>query len=237
MIELKSWAFDKDGLKFDRNYVLYDSAGEMQTRRNCKGMADFDLTITNGKLNVFSHILKSSVVLNSGDENEEFKKLPVFSRTEIGIPADDVTNSFFSDHFGKNVELYSIKKSAQNYTSFHDACPFLICNRTSVAFLENKTGKAIDIMRFRPNLIVTGENAFDEKQWKDLVIGGNNFSSVKLCSRCIIINQDPETGIPDLNVLKLIRPYTKEFFKIYFGLYLKTTDSGILSVGEDVAVG
>lgn len=236
MIELKSSGFDKDGLKYDRTYILYDGAGEMQTRRNCPGMADFDLTIIDGKLNVYSRVLKNSILLDGGNDNSRSKKLPVWSRLELGLNADALMNQFFSGHFGKNVELFSIKKSTDSYASFHDACPFLICNRTSIAYLENKTGRTIDIMRFRPNLIVTGENAFDEKHWKDLSIGKNNFTSVKLCSRCIIINQDPETGIQDLNLLKLIKPYTRDFFKINFGLYLKTSAAGMMSVGEDVLV-
>ena len=235
-IEIKSGNFDKDGIQFDRNFIMYDTRGEMQTRRNCTGMADFKMEIIDDNLLLNSLRTKDKISIPFKVETKVVQSLNIWKRKEEGHPNDVYVNKFLSDHFEKNVELFTIKKSQSEYSAFHDASPVLVCNRSSVRFLERKTGEEIDIMRFRPNIILDSQTEFDEKNWKEITIDSQIFHAVKLCGRCVIINQDPLTSEENLNLLKLITPYTYKFFSIKCGLYIRPQNSGFITKGSNFVI-
>ncbi|MEO5583433.1 MAG: MOSC N-terminal beta barrel domain-containing protein [Saprospiraceae bacterium] len=235
-IEIKSSKFDKDGMQYDRNFIMYDSRGEMQTRRNCEGMAGFKMNIEDDHLILESLRTRDHISIPFKSDTKRAKSLIIWDRVEQGFSNPGLVNQFLSEHFEKKVELYSIKKTRSGYSAFHDASPFLVCNRSSVRFLEIKTGKEIDIMRFRPNIILDSKTEFDEKNWKKINIDEQPFHAVKLSGRCIIINQDPLTSVKDLNLLKLIKPYTYENFSIKFGLYIRPELPGLIAAGSSFEI-
>ncbi|MGB4905409.1 MAG: MOSC N-terminal beta barrel domain-containing protein [Saprospiraceae bacterium] len=235
-IKINHSVVDKDGLQFDRIFALYDAQGIMQTRRICKGLADYLLELKGNTLMIYSKVLEKSINIKCYGEGHESIPLNVWDRVEEGFADKESINQFFSDHHGKKLHLYLIKKSFSGFSSFHDDSPILICNETSIAYLESKTDVKIDIMRFRPNIVVSSKNPFDEGIWKRLRINGCEYNSVKLCSRCIVVNQDPSTSKTDLNVLQLMEPYTKSSFKIKFGLYLNPLSESIVRLFDKIDV-
>jgi hypothetical protein len=48
--------------------------------------------------------------------------------------------------------------------------------------------------RFRPNIVVTGCEAFDEDTWRRIRIGDNTFRVVKGCPRCKVTTTDQATA-------------------------------------------
>ena len=222
--------FNLNGLKGDRQYCLYTPDGIMQTRRNRSGMADFEIDFQEESLFIYSKRLNNSVCIdhqNSGNK----ANLKVWSRMVEGFEVSAEVNEFLSDHFNDKVNLYIIRKIEHKFASFHDDSPILICNRSSVRMIEATSGENIDIMRFRPNVVVDSGQFFDESKWSNVIYEEINWSPVKLCSRCIMINQNPETAEVDQNVLKLLKPFTYSKFKIKFGLYVKPEEDGEVKVG------
>ncbi len=52
----------------------------------------------------------------------------------------------------------------------------------------------LPMKRFRPNLVVSGSNAFAEDEWKQIRVGDAVFRSTKPCERCVITTVDEAKG-------------------------------------------
>ena len=66
---------------------------------------------------------------------------------------------------------------------------------------------AIDMRRLRPNLVIGGADAAEERSWPGhaLAIGEVVIGVHSLRPRCIVTTIDPDTGAQDLDVLRRIR--------------------------------
>ena len=90
--------------------------------------------------------------------------------------------------------------------------------------------------RFRPNLVVTGCNAFAEDEWDRIRIGDIIFRVVKPCSRCIIPNIDIETANKSNEPARTLATYRKTGNNIFFGQNVIAENEGELSIGMPVEV-
>lgn len=233
-IEVNECLFNKYGLKLDRDLILTDSNGGVLTRRNTRGMVDFMLKLRDDGYLIYSSRLKQEVHLKMDKEAEKGSVgISIWNRVELGIPGKAEVNEFMSAHFEKKVNCFRLNKNG-SHAGFHDSAPFLLLSQASLKVIEERYSVEIDIKRFRPNIVINDSVPFDEGNWVGIRIGNVLFSSVKLCTRCIIVNQDPETGVADLNVLKMIQSFMQDANKIKFGLYLSTGSKGIMKKGEEV---
>ncbi|KAI9853719.1 MAG: hypothetical protein M1824_000994 [Vezdaea acicularis] len=86
----------------------------------------------------------------------------------------------------------------QPICGFADANPLSLQNLASVhavaAEIPPGTIPQLDVLRFRPNIIITGPPAFDEDTWKRIRIGKSYFRVYTQCTRCQLPNVDPQTG-------------------------------------------
>ena len=96
--------------------------------------------------------------------------------------------------------------------------------------------------RFRPNLVVTGSDAFAEDGWKKIKIGETIFHVVKPCARCVITTIEQEKGLksgaePLKTLAKFRIPKRSIKKKILFGQNLIAEKAGeILRVGDKVEI-
>ena len=92
-------------------------------------------------------------------------------------------------------------------TGFADIYPVHILGLASVRALNNnfpsvkKEVPYLSARRFRPNIIVEGCGAFDEDDWAEIEIGGEGgkYHVVAHTPRCKVPNNDPDTGVRNLN--------------------------------------
>lgn len=101
----------------------------------------------------------------------------------------------------------------------------ILQSRTNIAgFMEDKvalTPIEVDPMRFRPNLVISGGEPYDEDEWQAVSIGKEYFAVLGGCNRCQMINFDPETGISSKNEpLATLASYRRIKGKILFGILL-----------------
>ncbi|XP_040286396.1 mitochondrial amidoxime-reducing component 1-like [Bufo bufo] len=128
--------------------------------------------------------------------------------------------------------------------AYPDLAPFLLLSEASLANLNTKLEKKVTIRNFRPNIVISGCDAFAEDTWKDIQIGREVIlRRVMPCPRCILTTVDPDTGIIDMKEpLNTLRSYRlcdmkdKEVFKSspLFGQFLKPLKRGIIRVGDPV---
>ena len=109
-----------------------------------------------------------------------------------------------------------------------------IINLASVAALETLLGAAVDPLRFRGNIYLTGWPAWRELDLvgKEIAIGsGARLKVVKRIVRCAATNVDPQTGIRDLAIPDtLLRTYGHADC----GVYGEVVMPGEIAVGDEV---
>ncbi|XZG71463.1 MOSC domain-containing protein [Chitinibacteraceae bacterium HSL-7] len=122
--------------------------------------------------------------------------------------------------------------------SFADGYPLLLTSTSSLAALEAESGASWEMLRFRPNLVITGSDAFAEDGWKAIEVGGIRFDVVKPCERCVFITVDPLTGEkhPKQEPLKTIARWRKKDFGVTFGQNVIARGQGTLEVGMPVTL-
>ncbi|MEM6380670.1 MAG: MOSC domain-containing protein, partial [Bacteroidota bacterium] len=102
--------------------------------------------------------------------------------------------------------------------SFADGFPYLICNEASLADLNSKLDHPVTMDRFRPNLIYSGQQAWEEDDWRSFSIGIVSFRSLKPCARCTLITVDPQTSEKGIEPLRTLATFRKVNNKVLFGM-------------------
>lgn len=151
------------------------------------------------------------------------------------------------------VSSYVLGGAGQNgepdWLTFTDMAPLLITTESSFANVKARlqSGQA-DMLKFRPNVVVSGEDDFDEDYWAELSINGQpGFILTKLCNRCVSLNINYDTGrFESAGDEALLKHITKDRrvdpgkkWSPTFGRYAFLADGldGIeLAVGDEVAV-
>ncbi|CAB1335699.1 unnamed protein product [Coregonus sp. 'balchen'] len=126
---------------------------------------------------------------------------------------------------------------------YPDIGPVMLLSESSVKDLSSRLEKEVTVARFRPSIVVSGCDAFDEDSWEDIQIGNVRLHRVMACGRCISTTVDPETGVitrkQPLDTLKSYRmcdPSQKNIYKAapLFGQMYIVSKTGILQVGDVV---
>jgi uncharacterized protein YcbX len=126
----------------------------------------------------------------------------------------------------------------QDRVAFADGFPLLLMNQASVDDLSSRVGRPMAMLRFRPNLVIEGAEAYDEDRWTRLRIGDVTFRVAKLCARCILTTVNPATHERDLDrePLNTLKGYRLHEGGIMLGQNLISDSSGVLEVGMPVTL-
>jgi uncharacterized protein len=111
-----------------------------------------------------------------------------------------------------------------------------IINLASVADIETLTGAAVDPLRFRGNLYVSGWPAWHEFDLLDKEFKVGNavrLKVVKRIMRCAATNVDPATGIRDLTIPKTLQ---QNLGHADCGIYAEVIAGGEIKPGDTVGV-
>ncbi len=140
----------------------------------------------------------------------------------------DVTDPALAAELGAGVRLIK-----QNRGVF-DSAPLSLLSEATVAALGDRVGRALDPLRFRPNLLVTGVEAFGEEAWvgRELRLGELVMRVDRRDQRCVVATVDPETSERDPAVLRTIAQERGTCL----GVYGSTVTPGRVRVGDPVTL-
>jgi hypothetical protein len=110
-----------------------------------------------------------------------------------------------------------------------------IVNLASLAELERVAGRAIDPLRFRANVYLSGLPAWEEFKWldRDISLGPVLANVFHRTQRCDATNVDPATAQRDMAIPALL---LRHFGHSDFGVYAKVTQGGAVARGDAVRV-
>ena len=120
---------------------------------------------------------------------------------------------------------------------FADGFSFLLASCASLDDLNRRLAAPLPMNRFRPNIVVSGGDAFEEDRWKRIHIDGITFAVVKPCARCVTTTVDQQTGEASREPLRTLATFRNVAGRgVMFGQNLIHDQSGTLHVGAQVAV-
>ena len=136
-----------------------------------------------------------------------------------------------SNAFGSSLALIKLDNG------IFDDSPLSLISTETVKMLEAESGRTLDVRRFRPNLLIEPSDGMPlrEEAWvaKTLVIGSAPAVRVTIHDvRCVMVNLDPDTAVPEPLVLKTIVRSRNNCA----GVYGSTFRCGTVSVGDRVCL-
>lgn len=235
------------GLADDRIFMITEPDGTFITARQFPQMVLFTPALTPEGLYLSAPDGSSATIRFS-----DF--LPAPSPTEVwgshftALIAPDEINLWLSQFFPRSVQLrwvgHSLTRKVVNHQdiplSFADGFPYLLTNEASLRDLQNRCPASVNMLQFRPNLVVTGADAWAEDSWQVVQIGGITFDVSKPCGRCVFTTISPGRGIKHaagepLTTLQGFRT-EQNSGDVDFGQNLIARNSGIIRIGDPVSV-
>ncbi|MCO5947757.1 MOSC domain-containing protein [Mucilaginibacter flavidus] len=247
-IAIKSAKITDRGFENDRRWLLVDSENRFLTQREHPQMALLQQAIENNVLKVIHKVNKQSFSISINNPSTGSKvSVTIWDDICEAEFVSDEADRWFSAMLGLNCRLVYMPDDTQrivdqryapenSVTSFSDAYPFLIIGQASLDDLNNRLAETLPMNRFRPNIVFTGGEPYDEDLYGHFTIGDINFYGVKLCARCVLTTIDQETAKKGKEPLKELASYRFKNNKILFGQNLVHKGDGKIVIGDAVVV-
>jgi uncharacterized protein YcbX len=236
------------GLEHDRRWMLVDDHNRFLSQREIHEMALLYVELTpNGLVVMHRHQPEEFVVIPFLFDAKEAAVCTIWDDKCLAEFVDTEIDSWFTKMLEVKCRLVympvsTLRQVDEEYarvgqvTSFADAFPFLMIGQASLDELNTRLKEAVLIDRFRPNIVFTGGEAFQEDQMQYFTINGINFYGVKPCARCPVITINQESGVSGKEPLKTLSTYRKKNNKVYFGQNLIHEGEGTISIGDEIVI-
>jgi uncharacterized protein YcbX len=202
-IAVSSAAIESWGLRLDRRWVLTDADGTFLTQREMPAMATIRIGFRGDGIQA-SVEHGTSLDIDPLTEGER-TSVQVWQSSSVAIGYDADVNEWFSDVLKAHVRLFYMPDDGgrpvnmrfnrgSEVVSFADGYPLMALGEASLAELNSRLDTPLPMNRFRPNLVISGSDAFAEDDWLKIKVGEATFRSTKPCERCVITTVDQDRG-------------------------------------------
>lgn len=237
------------GLAGDRRWMVVDDDGVFQTIRQHPVMMMVDVdSRPDGILLRHRHL--GEILVPTPGAGAPRMKVSVWGDEVEAAVAMPAAGAFLARLLGMSVRLVYLDDVAArpvdpaygapgDHASFADGFPVLITTIESLAALNAEVSAAMDMRRFRPNIVIEGARPWAEDLWRVIRIAGTDFRVVKPCSRCVITTRDPDSGErSEANepLRTLGRIHRAARGGIIFGQNAIPDGAGVLRLGDRVEV-
>ncbi len=245
-IRLPSSKVMEKGLAFDRRWMLVDEPNTFMTQRVHTMMALFKLEMNQASFKIT--FKNDSITLPFVHANIQTEiKTKVWDDEVTTLEVSKEYSHWFSEKLGTKCKLVSFPeensrpvddryKINNENVSLADGYPLLIIGQSSLDDLNSRLENPVPINRFRPNLVFTGGQPYEEDTWKYFTIEKNKFVGVKPCSRCVLTTIDQQTGEKGKEPLATLAKYRQTEKKIYFGQNVLAIDHDEIHEGDEITL-
>lgn len=235
------------GLRHDRRFMLVDEGGRFISQRERPELSQLRVRVSRGGLRIAGPHRTEPLVVPL------VPNAPSLERASVTVWDDAVKarlvpdQGFFSDYLGKKTRLVYMpdtvwRPADQKYAgrkdvvSFADGFPVLVLGDASMGEVSRRAGEVLPVERYRPNIVVRGLAPFEEEEPAQLAIGSVRLRGVHPCARCVIVDTDPQTGVVDRKVLRVLAAFRKRENKVYLGQNALVIRGGRIRVGTKVSL-
>ena len=234
-VEVERMDFDAFGPVGDRRYLIVDSDGRFLTQREHTDMAF-----------IRPQLSREGIRLSGSGPRADVEPLDVVypvshERTPVivwrdqmqAVDCGDAAAQWLSGFLGQECRLVCMPPdhdrpvnranatgiAAGTQVVYADGAPLLVVTEDSVAALTNVAGLDVDVMRFRPNIVIReAGGAFAERGWQSLSTAtGAHLQMIWPCERCVVPTRDPLTQQRTPEVMAALKDLCRIDGKIIFG--------------------
>ena len=223
-ISLQQSAIGMAGLQNDRRWMLVTPDGLCLTQRGLPGMARVGTDIRNGFLTItYPGMPRLDVPIDVIEDDDSVRLRVTIWQDEVdAVDEGDLAAQWFSAALQTPCRLVKVHPQAHRVAgvdyvgdwlaahpesqgfaprhvyAFADGYPVLVANAASLDELNRRLAARgqleVGMDRFRPNVVLSGLDAFEEDYLVMLQAGDIRFGLVKPCVRCEVPNTDQVTG-------------------------------------------
>lgn len=239
-VDLDKVSVTKMGFMLDRHFGIINAQNEIITAREVPELLTIKISISATELTINHHHKSLSFSLSETNETIE---VTLFKEKSLGKVINSEIDNWLTSIVGFDCKLIKIDKNNPRQTNqsnitFSDVYPIHLISEESVKALNHKLEHHVKPNRFRPNIIISGIQAFEEESWSILQIGDCQFEVVSKTERCSLITINPCDGTKDPKQEPL-RTLAKEFKsngKVNFGIYLVPIKTGIIQKSDIIEI-
>lgn len=216
------------GLDLDRAWMVVDPKGELITQRELPRMALIQPSFKGQEI-----VLRAPGMLTMHlrlDTVEAPTRARVWDDVVKAYDMGPLAAQWFTDYLGTAARLVRFDPEQQRLadmkwtggvaaeTSFADGYPLLVANAASLTDFNARLAAggqpAVTMQRFRPNLVFSGWQSWDEDHIDEIVLnteqGPVRLKLVKPCTRCTMPNVDPATASTSPEVGDLLTTFRSD---------------------------
>ena len=204
---LRETALDTLGVQGDRRWMVVDTqTGALHTQRLLAQMTQLQARWLGSTHLQLSAPGMSDMQVAVPDEQAPLRTVTIWRMTacRCRMPVMQL-RAWLSQWLGRACRLVQVSEprarqvdtayaEVGDKAAFADGFPLLLIGQASLDDLSARVGRPLPMLRFRPNLVVSGSAAYAEDSWKRIRIGELEFRVVKGCSRCIMTTSTHKTG-------------------------------------------
>lgn len=237
----------------DREWMIVDRDGIFVTQREYPALALVHTSVESGAL-VLTTAGKTPLPVSLDAHRAESREVVVWKSRVPAFDEGDAVARWLSSVLGADVRLVRFDSSHERrcnpvfagdsgaHTAFADGYPLLVIGDASLAELNGRLAAsgspALPMNRFRPNIVLSGLEAFDEDHVDTLHAGGVTMKLVKPCTRCQITTTDQSSAAVGIEPLQTLGRYrmNERLGGVAFGMnaIIVAGVGRALSVGTDV---
>jgi uncharacterized protein YcbX len=237
-----------DGVADNRRFHLIDARGRLFNGKQhgplVRLTAEYDTSAGHLRLRFPGRLPVEGRVTELG----EAVRTDFYGRGVDGHLVVGPWSAALSDFVGEEVHLVAVDRPGDAV----DVHPITLVSRASLEHLRRVTpgGERLDHRRFRMLVEVDGCDVHEEDTWagRRLRVGGAVVRVVGPVPRCVVTNEDPDSGVVDFSTLKAIVRYRGELAAdlstpvahlpdngaVIFGMYATVDEPGEISLGDRV---
>ncbi|MCW8930842.1 MAG: MOSC N-terminal beta barrel domain-containing protein [Gammaproteobacteria bacterium] len=260
-ILLDNVQLEKRGFQYDRRWMLIDKDNRFITQRQYPKMTliepSFESDVMDYGLSVRAPDMPVLIIPYPDPMIELYDEVEV-TCWDDQVKAHHINSAidnWFSEYLGVDCQLvympeatlrpvdpdYVISEKGDDIASFSDGFPNLVISEASLEDLNSRVDIDLTMNRFRPNIVLSGCEPYEEDRFGHFKINQIDFFAVKPCSRCVITTINPQTGEKESKEpLKTLSQFRKKSNKVFFGQNLlhklTTISDNRLNVGDKIEI-
>ena len=216
-LQLSAAAVTERGLACDREWMIVDASGRFISQREVPRLALIAPALSATGLELTAPGMP--VITSPFDRSGALLPVTVWRDSLPAIDQGDAVAAWISAWIGSAARLVRfdprLRRSCDPayagdtgaHTAFADAYPLLVLSLASLADLNRRLESPLPLDRFRPNVVLSGVEAYDEDHIDELAVAGVAMKLVKPCTRCQITTTDQETGERGVEPLATLAGY------------------------------
>lgn len=248
-ISLSAAELTDRGFRYDRRWMLVDEQNRFLTQRVYPKMALLQPAIIEDGIEVtIKRAGTDSILIPFEPSGSERLTVNIWDDWCEALTVGPAIDEWFSQALDTRCRLVFMPDDSlrrvdpayalhtNDFSSFSDDYPLLLISQASLDDLNGRLATPLPMNRFRPNLVITGSQPYEEDEMAHFTIRGIDFYGVKLCSRCVIITIDQDSTEKSQEPLRTLSTYRRQKNKIRFGQNVLCNQPGTVRVGDEVRI-